>query len=598
MAEKVKPDFSGYATRYGILCSDGRTIAKDAFKDQDGTYVPLVFQHSKDDPENILGKALLEARDDGMYMYGFFNGSRKAEVSKIAVEHGDINQLSIRANRLNQKGGDVLHGKICEVSLVLAGANPGATIDCPYVTVPVLAHGEDAVDEAIIYDGTYIEHEDLPDKKEEPETLEHGEDKTIAQVIETMNDEQKLAMKALVAQALASSSINHSEEEDDSMKENAFEKNGQLEHGEQNADQYLTHEDFSVIADRARDRKMSMRQAMEDYMAETGKELAHAHTGDNGTSGTNYGIANLEYLFPDAQTLDRTPRFIDRDQTWVGTVLNRAKHSPFARVKTIFADITEDEARAKGYITGKKKKEEVFKLLKRETNPQTVYKKQRLDRDDLIDITWDVASWMKGEMRGKLNEELARAALIGDGRQASAEDKIQEDKIRPIWGDDELYTIYATITTTAQMTSDDVAKAMIKTAVKARKNYKGSGRPVMYTTEDDLTDMLLLEDANGRRIYRTEQELAAAMRLSEIITVPVMENKTRTDETDSKVHTLKAIIVNMNDYNFGADRGGSIAMFDDFDIDYNQYKYLIETRCSGALVVPYSAICIETIPGT
>lgn len=598
MAEKVKPDFSGYATRYGILCSDGRTIAKDAFKDQDGTYVPLVFQHSKDDPENILGKALLEARDDGMYMYGFFNGSRKAEVSKIAVEHGDINQLSIRANRLNQKGGDVLHGKICEVSLVLAGANPGATIDCPYVTVPVLAHGEDAVDEAIIYDGTYIEHEDLPDKKEEPETLEHGEDKTIAQVIETMNDEQKLAMKALVAQALASSSINHSEEEDDSMKENAFEKNGQLEHGEQNADQYLTHEDFSVIADRARDRKMSMRQAMEDYMAETGKELAHAHTGDNGTSGTNYGIANLEYLFPDAQTLDRTPRFIDRDQTWVGTVLNRAKHSPFARVKTIFADITEDEARAKGYITGKKKKEEVFKLLKRETNPQTVYKKQRLDRDDLIDITWDVASWMKGEMRGKLNEELARAALIGDGRQASAEDKIQEDKIRPIWGDDELYTIYATITTTAQMTSDDVTKAMIKTAVKARKNYKGSGRPVMYTTEDDLTDMLLLEDLNGCRIYRTEQELAAAMRLSEIITVPVMENKTRTDETDSKVHTLKAIIVNMNDYNFGADRGGSIAMFDDFDIDYNQYKYLIETRCSGALVVPYSAICIETVPGT
>ncbi|WP_297034109.1 phage major capsid family protein [Prevotella sp.] len=598
MAEKVKPDFSGYATRYGILCSDGRTIAKDAFKDQDGTYVPLVFQHSKDDPENILGKALLEARDDGMYMYGFFNGSRKAEVSKIAVEHGDINQLSIRANRLNQKGGDVLHGKICEVSLVLAGANPGATIDCPYVTVPVLAHGEDAVDEAIIYDGTYIEHEDLPDKKEEPETLEHGEDKTIAQVIETMNDEQKLAMKALVAQALASSSINHSEEEDDSMKENAFEKNGQLEHGEQNADQYLTHEDFSVIADRARDRKMSMRQVMEDYMAETGKELAHAHTGDNGTSGTNYGIANLEYLFPDAQTLDRTPRFIDRDQTWVGTVLNRAKHSPFARVKTIFADITEDEARAKGYITGKKKKEEVFKLLKRETNPQTVYKKQRLDRDDLIDITWDVASWMKGEMRGKLNEELARAALIGDGRQASAEDKIQEDKIRPIWGDDELYTIYATITTTAQMTSDDVAKAMIKTAVKARKNYKGSGRPVMYTTEDDLTDMLLLEDLNGRRIYRTEQELAAAMRLSEIITVPVMENKTRTDGTDSKVHTLKAIIVNMNDYNFGADRGGSIAMFDDFDIDYNQYKYLIETRCSGALVVPYSAICIETVPGT
>lgn len=598
MAEKVKPDFSGYATRYGILCSDGRTIAKDAFKDQDGTYVPLVFQHSKDDPENILGKALLEARDDGMYMYGFFNGSRKAEVSKIAVEHGDINQLSIRANRLNQKGGDVLHGKICEVSLVLAGANPGATIDCPYVRVPVLAHGEDAVDEAIIWDGTYIEHEDLPEDKEEPETLEHDEDKTIAQVIETMNDEQKLAMKALVAQALASSSINHSEEEDDSMKENAFEKNGQLEHGEHKADQYLTHEDFSVIADRARDRKMSMRQAMEDYMAETGKELAHAHTGDNGTSGTDYGIANLEYLFPDAQTLDRTPRFIDRDQTWVGTVLNRAKHSPFARVKTIFADITEDEARAKGYITGKKKKEEVFKLLKRETNPQTVYKKQRLDRDDLIDITWDVASWMKGEMRGKLNEELARAALIGDGRQASAEDKIQEDKIRPIWGDDDLYTIYAPITTTAQMTSDDVAKAMIKTAVKARKNYKGSGRPVMYTTEDDLTDMLLLEDLNGRRIYRTEQELAAAMRLSEIITVPVMENKTRTDETDSKVHTLKAIIVNMNDYNFGADRGGSIAMFDDFDIDYNQYKYLIETRCSGALVVPYSAICIETVPGT
>lgn len=597
MAERVKPDFSGYATRYNLLCSDGRTIRKDAFKDQDGSYVPLVFQHSKDDPENVLGKALLQARDDGMYMYGFFNSSRKAEVSKIAVEHGDINQLSIRANHLNQKGGDVLHGKICEVSLVLAGANPGATIDCPYITVPVLAHGEDAVDEAIIWDGTYIEHEDLPDEKEEPETLEHDEDMTIAQVIETMNDEQKIAMKALVAQALASSSIKHSEEEDDSMKENAFEKNGQLEHGEQNADQYLTHADFDAVVEMARTRKMSMRQALEDYMADTGKELAHAHTGDNGTSGTNYGIANLEYLFPDAQTIDRTPRFIDRDQTWVGTVLNRAKHSPFARVKTIFADITADEARAKGYITGKKKVEEVFKLLKRETTPQTVYKKQRLDRDDMIDITWDVASWMKGEMRGKLNEELARAALIGDGRTASADDKIQEDKIRPIWGDDELYTIYAEITKTAQMTTDDLAKTIIKTAVKARKTYKGSGRPVMYTTEDNLTDMLLLEDANGRRIYRTEQELAAAMRVSEIITVPVMENKTRTD-AGSVVHTLQAIIVNMNDYNFGADKGGSIAMFDDFDIDYNQYKYLIETRCSGALVVPYSAICIETIPGT
>lgn len=596
MAERVKPDFSGYATRYDLLCSDGRTIRKDAFKEQDGTYVPLVFQHSKDDPENILGKALLEARDDGMYMYGFFNGSRKAEVSKIAVEHGDINQLSIRANHLNQKGGDVLHGKICEVSLVLAGANPGATIDCPYIRVPVLAHGEDAVDEAIIWDGTYIEHDDLPEEKDGSETLEHDDDKSIEQVIATMNEEQKIAMKALVAQALASSSIKHSEEEDDSMKENAFEKNGQLEHGEQKADQYLTHADFDAVVEMARTRKMSMRQALEDYMADTGKELAHLDSGYNGTSGIDYGIANLEYLFPDAQTLDRTPRFIDRDQTWVGTVLNRAKHSPFARVKTVFADITADDARAKGYITGKKKVEEVFKLLKRETIPQTIYKKQRLDRDDVIDITWDVATWMKGEMRGKLNEELARAALIGDGRNASAEDKIQEDKIRPIWGDDELYTIYAEITKTAQMTTDDLAKTIIKTAVKARKTYKGSGRPVMYTTEDNLTDMLLLEDANGRRIYRTEQELAAAMRVSEIITVPVMENKTRTDD-QSVVHTLQAIIVNMNDYNFGADKGGSISMFDDFDIDYNQYKYLIETRCSGALVVPYSAICIETIPG-
>ena len=566
-----KYDFSGWATRTDLKCSDGRTIRRDAFKGCDGKKVPLVWNHNHNDPNNVLGHALLENRPEGVYAYGTFNDSESGKTAKLLVEHGDISSLSIMANQLKQNGGDVLHGVIREVSLVLAGANPGAFIDS------VISHGEISDEEAIIYTDEHIEmyHADEPEetKSESTEnTTETKEDNTVAEktvkdVFDTLTEEQKEVVYALIGAAIEDSNSN--DEEDDNVKHNVFD--GSVDPRE--SEDILSHADqMEIIGDAKRYGSM--------------KEAALAH-----------GIDNVEWLFPDYKELNNPPTFIQRDMAWVSKVMNAARHSPFSRIKTTFADITEDEARARGYIKGKMKKEEFFSLMKRTTDPQTIYKKQKMDRDDVIDITsFDVIAWLKSEMRMMLNEELARAILVGDGRLASDDDKIQENHIRPIWKDDDIYTIKTRVAPTGTgssgaVTDDDKAKAFIRAAIKARKDYKGSGNPVLFTTEDMLTDMLLLTDEMGRDLYTSESQLATKLRVREIITVPVMENLSRTSGSDEL--ELMGIIVNMTDYNIGADRGGAINMFEDFDIDYNQQKYLIETRCSGALIKPYSAIALE-----
>lgn len=567
-------DFSGWATKAYLKCSDGRTIMKDAFKDQDGQSVPLVWNHQHNDPDNVLGHAVLENRPDGVYAYCAFNDNPAGKKAKMLVEHKDVTALSIFANQLKQHGSTVLHGMIREVSLVLAGANPGAYID------NVMSHGEKSEDSAVIFTGEEIElyHADAEpnekpqeeptptpkpnnENKEEPKMEKN--DKTIQDVIDSMTEEQKNVMYALVGQALSENETdeeNQNNQGDKTMKHNVFENdetitgNGVLSHAEQ----------MEIIND--------------------GKRY-----GSLKESALQHGIENIEYLFPDNKNVTTTPVTIDRDQTWVGKVMAAVHHTPFSRIKSTFANITADEARAKGYVKGKKKIDEVFSLLKRSTDPTTVYKKQGIDRDDVIDITdFDVIAWIKSEMRGKLDEELARAFLIGDGRLASSDDKIDQSKIRPIWTDDELYTIAVQITAA---NTEARAKEFIKACIRARKNYKGSGNPSLYTTEDMLTDCLLLTDSTGRDLYESVEKLATKLRVKEIITVPVMENKKRT--VDGKDRELLGIIANLADYNVGADKGGAVNMFDDFDIDYNKQKYLIETRCSGALVKPYSAIVIE-----
>ena len=585
-----KFDFSGWATRNDLKCSDGRTIRRDAFKDCDGKTVPLVWNHNHNDPNNILGHALLKNRPEGVYAYGKFNDSESGKVAKLLVDHGDISSLSIMANQLKQNGGDVLHGVIREVSLVLAGANPGAFIDT------VVAHSDDTDETAIIFTGEDLEFEHGEDLEEEDtkvaeetkekkveEEITHADDdsktddsaETVADVFNTLTDKQKQVVYALIGEALGddetddSTDENTTTEEESEVKHNVFDKDTEIREDEN----VLSHEaQMEIIGDAKRYGSM--------------KESALAH-----------GIDDVEWLFPDYKELNNPPTFIQRDMAWVSKVMNAARHSPFSRIKTTFADITEDEARARGYIKGKMKKEEFFSLLKRTTDPQTIYKKQKMDRDDVIDITsFDVISWLKSEMRMMLNEEIARAILVGDGRLASDDDKIQENHIRPIWKDEDLYTIKARVTPTGTgsagaVTDDDKAKAFIRAAIKARKDYKGSGSPVLFTTEDMLTDMLLLTDEMGRDLYTSEAQLATKLRVREIITVPVMENLSRTSGSDDLA--LMGIIVNMTDYNIGADRGGAISMFEDFDIDYNQQKYLIETRCSGALIKPYSAIALE-----
>ena len=548
-------DFSGWATRNNLRCSDGRTIMKDAFKHNDGQTVPLVWNHQHNDPLNVLGHALLENRDEGVYAYCKFNETESGKNAKLLVEHGDVSALSIYANRLKQQGSNVIHGDIREVSLVLAGANPGAFIDS------VMSHGEESDDEAIIYTGEDISLSHADKKSEDEET--------IADVFNTLTEKQKTVVYAIIGQALEEKEESEDNNDNDgskggnkTMKHNVFDN-------EYDKNDILSHSDMEAIFADAK-RYGSLKDSV----------LAH-------------GITQIDYLFPDANNVTNTPQFIQRDMGWVQKVMNSVHRTPFSRIKSVLADITEDDARAKGYIKGKQKKDEVFTLLKRTTTPTTIYKKQKLDRDDVVDITdFDVVAWLKSEMRMMLDEEIARAILVGDGRLSSSDDKINEQNIRPIWKDDDLYTIKAPVEVASNATSDQKAKEFIRTVIKARKNYKGSGEPTLYTTEDVLTDCLLMEDATGRVIYDSVDKLATALRVKEIVTVPVMEGLSRTDSEGNTLN-LMGLIVNLADYNVGADKGGAVNMFDDFDIDYNAQKYLIETRCSGALIKPYSAIALE-----
>lgn len=562
-----KFDFSGWATRTNLRCSDGRTILKDAFKANDGQTVPLVWNHRHNDPYNVLGHALLENRENGVYAYCTFNDTESGRNAKQLVEHGDVSALSIYANQLKQQGSNVLHGAIREVSLVLAGANPGAYIDS------VIKHGEESDEEAIIYTGEsiYLSHADNNEiqlNSKEKDYMEENKKKdeneeTVKDIFNTLTEKQKTVVYAIIGQALEDAGVSKDSEDikgGNSMKHNIFDND------EQQATDVLSHSEMTAILSDAK-RYGSLRESV----------LAQ-------------GIEQIDYLFPDAKTINDTPEFVKRDTSWVQKVMNGVHHTPFSRIKSIFANITEDDARAKGYIKGHQKRDEVFSLLKRTTTPTTVYKKQKLDRDDVVDITdFDVVAWLKSEMRMMLDEELARAFLIGDGRLSSSDDKINEQNIRPIVSDDDLYTIKAYVGVTANSTEDQKAKAFIRSAIKARKGYKGSGEPSLYTTEDMLTDCLLLEDSTGRIIYDSVEKLAKTLRVKEIVTVPVMEGAKGNAGGD-----LLGIIVNLADYNVGADKGGAVNMFDDFDIDYNAQKYLIETRCSGALTKPYSAIAIET----
>lgn len=576
-------DFCGWASKNNLRCSDGRIIRKDAFKHNDGETVPLVWNHDHTDPYRIVGHARLENRDEGVYAFGKFNDTDLGKTARIYVEHGDITQMSIYANQLQQQGDNVIHGSIREVSLVLAGANPGAYIES------VVKHSDDDSDEeAIIYTGEDITliHADEKDSEEETatqaeeeEVIVHAEEdsknettteeakpegeKTIAEIFNTLNEEQKEVVYAMLGEALNEGAKNNNDKGDDNMKHNVFDQTTETN------ENVLSHDAMNTIIADAK-RYGSLKESF----------LAHAQ---------EYGIESIDYLFPEVKTLNTPPEFIKRDTGWVSDVMNSVHKTPFSRIKSMFADITEDEARAKGYIKGNLKKEEVFSLLKRSTTPTTIYKKQKLDRDDVVDITdFDVISWLKHEMRMMLDEEIARAILIGDGRLASSDDKINEQNIRPVVSDSELFTIKTLVNVAKGATDDDKAKATIKAAVKARKNYKGSGNPTFYTTEDFLTNALLLEDTQGHRLYKNESDVAAAMRVSKIVTVPVMEGVKGPNNKD-----LIGIIVNLEDYNVGADKGGAINMFDDFDIDYNQQKYLIETRCSGALIKPYSAVVLE-----
>lgn len=565
-------DFSGWATRNNIRCSDGRTILKDAFKHNDGQTVPLVWNHDHNDPLNVLGHALLENRDEGVYAYCTFNDTDAGRNAKALVEHGDVTALSIYANQLKQQGPNVLHGAIREVSLVLAGANPGAFIDS------IIRHGEESDEEAIIYTGeelvlehsqnTIVNDKNLDEVKDNFTPPSGNKEKTVQDVFDTLNEEQKTVVYALIGQALDDSNQNENNEKEgnDNMKHNVFDQD------QKEKENVLTHADMETIISEGK-RYGSLKDSF----------LAHT---------AQYGIDHIDYLFPDAKNVTNQPDFIKRDDSYVQKVLRGVHHTPFSRIKSTHANITADEARAKGYIKGHLKKEEVFTLLKRTTTPTTIYKKQKMDRDDIIDITdFDVVAYIKAEMRMMLDEEIARAILVGDGRSTSSDDKIPETNIRPIAKDDDLYTIKAPVAVAKDATEDAIAKAFIRTVIKSRKEYKGSGSPTLFTTEDMLTNCLLLEDNNGRIIYDSVDKLATTLRVKEIVPVEVMEGVTRT--AGAKNLPLMAILVNLNDYYVGADKGGAINMFDDFDIDYNQEKYLIETRISGALVKPYSAIAFE-----
>lgn len=661
--KKEKFDFGGWATKNDLLCADGRTIRRDAFKDDDGRTVPLVYQHNHEDPTRVIGHALLENRKEGVYAYGSLNNTDIAQHVKELIRHGDINGLSIFANKLTQRGGDVIHGTIRELSVVLAGANPGAVIE-----FPILEHGEESETEAYIWtdeegldmcDGMKLSHaeeeEEEPAKEEdkpasdekEDEELSHADEKedekedeedsdsdeTVQDVLDSMNEEQKNVVEYLIGQALsgedAGADVEHSDDEDishadsgertvqdvlDSMNDKQRkvteflvaqalasadeDNNGE---GEEVAHSYdegedivmkhnvfdetnmesqkydtLTHDQLLTIQNDAK-KGGSMRQAILEHSQE-------------------YGIEQIDYLMPEYREVsgNGAPQFIKRDTTWVSKIMRGVHHTPFAKVKMTFADITGDQARARGYLKAHKKKEEVFALLKRVVDPDMVYKKQKMDRQDMIDISegFDKVAWLKSEMRMMLDEELARAFIIGDGRSPESEDKIKEDKIIPVFKDDPLYVIRSTLVVPE---GTPRAEALVDTVTYAWENYQGTGNCVALMTRREHSHLKLLKDRMGHRIYKNDSEIASALGVSEILFVPQMseDSTVRVDEATDKTYKPIVIILDLDDYNVGADKGGSINMFEDFDIDYNQQKYLIETYCSGALTKPYSAIVIE-----
>lgn len=610
-------DFVGWATVNDRLCSDGRTIRRDAFKDCDGITVPLLYNHQHGDPLCVLGHALLKNEPEGVKCYGKFNDTESGKASKLILENGDIVGLSIFADQLKQKanaggGKDVLHGKIREVSLVLAGANPGARIksvfahddsenEAAYIEFigdeyEVVCHSD--LEEPVETPEETIEHSDGTKEKEEPmaeeakkEEEKKEEGKTVQEVFDSMNEEQKKVTYFMIGQAIQDAlngdlpdDENNDEGEKEEMTHNVFE-------GDNAKTEVLSHSDIQEIFTKDWKRYGSLKDAVEARLE--GGTLMHAVTDDAGNTVT-YGVANIDYLFPEAKALDNPPTFIKRNQEWVGVVMGGVHHTPFSRIKSVFADITMDEARAKGYVKGTKKEEEVFKLLKRSTTPTTVYKKQKLDKDDIRDIVdFDIVAWLKKEMRMMLDEELARAFLISDGRSSVDADKIDEDNIRPIWKDDDLYVVRKKVTLTGNNDTD--ANLVIDSAIEAQEDYEGSGSPIFFCDRWFLTRALLMRNQIGERMYRSASDLASEMGVSRIISVPVFKNQTRAAKQGETGTSFKliGIAVNLDDYNVGADKGGAVEMFDDFDIDYNQEKYLIETRCSGALIRPKSAIVIE-----
>lgn len=593
MKVKGKYDFSGWATKNDIRCDDGVIIRKDAFIEQSGDRVALVWGHNHEDPEYVLGYADLENRDEGMFCHCAFNKSKKAKVAKELVDHGDLDSLSIHANKLTKRGSEVLHGTIREVSLVLSGANSGAKIEFPSFQHSGIDYIDfDDVEDIIIHSGLSIEtlDEDPEDDEEEDvnETHDDPEEEknmTVQEAYDSMNDAQKEAVDAIVEGVLDEILGDEDEEdveedtdetdeeieEDKNMKHNVFDVEYETN------DESISHDALNEMLANAKEHNVS--SARKDFIE---------HAGD-------YGINNIEILFPDARAITDTPDFIKREDAWVSTVIQGTKHSPFSRIKTNVANITADEARARGYVRGNEKVDEVIEVFNRDVSPQTIYKKQKLDRDDIIDITdFNVVAWLKQEMRMMLDEEIARAILVGDGRNPSSPDKIKDDKVIPIATDDDRFAIKVPVDFTGATTDEEKANAMIKAIIKGRIKYRGSGEPIFFTTEETLTSMLLIEDKMGRAIYNDVNAIATKLRVSRIVTVPVMEGLQRTDKKTNKKYDLLGVIVNLKDYTVGADKGGAVSMFEDFDIDFNQEKYLIETRISGMLTKPYSALVIET----
>ena len=635
-------DFGGVATMYNTKCADGLTIHKGAFSDCDGAKVPLVWNQQQDKVSNVLGHAVLEDRGDHIYAHCKLNDTPEGQRARQILANNDLTALSIYANNLSKKGKNVMHGVIREVSLVLAGANPGALIDTISIAHSMGYTDPDEIaeldlDEAYIYHGLddAIDVEDSEDSEDEDEEYDEDEEDedesedeedeseddedeeseedvkhsadsekkgpSAEEIFNSMNEDQKTLLYAMLAEVAEGGSSNTEEEENEDMKHNMFDTDGYVSNGP-----VLSLEDRQLILKDAK-RLGSLKEAIKHHMEDENGVIAHAiipepnypHNADGSTQ--TYGIANIDWLFPEPKSLNNgAPEFIKRDMDWVSHLMGSVHHTPFARVKMMFADITEDEARARGYMKGKQKIEEVFTLLKRSFGPQTIYKKQKLDRDDIVDITdFDVVGWIREEMRFMLQEEIARAILVGDGRNPASDDKIKETNICPIWKDDELYTIHVRLPLVQNETEAARAKRIIRACIKARKQYKGTGNPKMFTTADEHTEMLLLEDGNGYSLYKTDNELATKCRVSEIVEVPVMEGLTETvtetieGQTVTKTYGIAAIIVNPVDYNVGTDRGGEVNTFEDFDIDYNQHKYLIETRMSGAMVRPKAAIVIE-----